>query len=300
MLLLLSACQPSVTQDQTVSDVAASAAASGSAASEPAAMTTSEATASTATTSAATTSAAAMAQPAVLSAKILERYPHDTGAFTEGLQFVGKRFLESTGLVGQSGVRWVDPETGETEEQAATPTASAFGEGVTWLNGQIYHLTWQTGEAYRFDEALGLQETYHYTGEGWGLTNNGQELIMSNGSPTLFFRDPRTFAVTHEITVTDGGQPVSQLNELEWADGAIWANVWMQNRIARIDPQTGQVTGWLDVAPLAAEAAVAAASLGQQLTADDVPNGIAYNKKTGHFYLTGKRWPMVFEVQLSK
>lgn len=228
---------------------------------------------------------------------MLERFPHDPAAFTQGLQWVEGRFLESTGQVGESGVRWVNPKTGEPEAQAPTPNPQAFGEGSTFLNGQVYHITWQTGEAYRFDQALKLQETYSYQGEGWGITHDGQQLIMSDGSATLFFRDPDTFKVTRELTVTDGGQPVTQLNELEWADGSIWANVWMQNRIARIDPQTGQVTGWLDASALADEAARTAARNGQQLTPDDVLNGIAYNASTDTYFLTGKRWPVLFEVR---
>ncbi|GHF93029.1 glutamine cyclotransferase [Deinococcus piscis] len=231
--------------------------------------------------------------------EVLKRFPHDPAAFTQGLQWVEGRLLESTGQVGESGVRWVDPSTGQIEAQAPTPSPQAFGEGATFLNGQVYHITWQTGEAYRFDQALQLQETYAYQGEGWGLTHNGQELIMSDGSAALFFRDPHTFKVTHQITVTDGGQPVPQLNELEWADGAIWANVWMQDRIARIDPQTGNVTGWLDASALADEAARTASEQGRPLTRDDVLNGIAYNADTGTFFLTGKRWPVLFEVQVS-
>lgn len=310
---LLGACQPSIAQDAaapTQSQEASASAASGeaqatasAAATAPATVSTSMASMAAASSPTASESAAApqAPQPAALKLKILERYPHDSGAFTQGLQWLDKRFLESTGMVGQSGVRWVSPKTGEVEQQVATPAAAAFGEGVTALNGQIYHITWQTGEAYRFDTALKLQETYGYTGEGWGITNDGKELIMSDGSATLFFRDPKTFAVTRQISVTDaGGQAVTQLNELEWADGAIWANIWQTNRIARIDPQTGAVTGWLDISDLTAEATLTAASFGQRFTADDVANGIAYNEKTGHFYLTGKRWPVLFEVEVSE
>ncbi|MDO4263946.1 MAG: glutaminyl-peptide cyclotransferase [Deinococcus sp.] len=239
-------------------------------------------------------------QAATLGAEVLKRYPHDPAAFTQGLQWVEGRLLESTGQVGESGVRWVWPATGEAEQQAATPNPQAFGEGATFLNGQVYHITWQTGEAYRFSQDLELEETYTYQGEGWGLTHDGQELIMSDGSATLFFRDPHTFKVTRELTVMDGGQPVTQLNELEWADGFIWANVWMQNRIARIDPQSGHVTGWLDASALADEAAQTAAQNGKPLTPDDVLNGIAYNSATGSYFLTGKRWPVLFEVRLSE
>ncbi|WP_261664502.1 glutaminyl-peptide cyclotransferase [Deinococcus sp. Marseille-Q6407] len=297
--LLLVACQAPAQgpQDAAGSQPATSAASAPATAGTPVPSqdTTSEAQATAASPATAATTAA----PAALKANVVRRWPHDTAAFTEGLQYVEGRFLESTGQVGQSGVRWVDPKTGRVLEQAATPTPGAFGEGVTFLNGRVYHLTWQDGEAYRLDQALQLQETYTYQGEGWGLAHDGQQLIMSNGSAALAFRDPDTFKVTREITVTDAGQPVTQLNELEWANGSIWANVWLQNRIARIDPQTGQVTGWLDASALAAEATQAAAAKGQQFTTDDVLNGIAYNAETHHFYLTGKRWPFVFEVQVS-
>lgn len=238
------------------------------------------------------------AAPATLSAEIVARHPHDPAAFTQGLQWVDGRLLESTGQVGESGVRWVTPETGEVEVHTATPNAEAFGEGSTWLNGQVYHITWQTGEAYRFDEALKLQETYRYQGEGWGLTQDGKSLIMSDGSASLFWRDPATFRVTDTVGVSDAGQPVPQLNELEWAEGSVWANVWMQDRIARIDPESGKVTGWLDASALAEEARQQAEKQGQPLTTDDVLNGIAYNPDSGHFYLTGKRWPLLFEVKV--
>lgn len=240
------------------------------------------------------------AAPAALELTILARYPHDSAAFTEGLQYVEGRLLESTGLEGQSGVRWVNLQTGQVEAQTLTPNRTAFGEGVTMLGGSIYHLTWQTGEAYRMTPALETQQTYTYQGEGWGLTGDGRELIMSNGSAQLLFRDPKTFAVTRTVTVTDSGQPVTQLNELEWAQGAVWANVWMQNRIARIDPQTGRVTGWLDISPLVEEAAKEAAAQGHPFGPDDVPNGIAYNAQSGSFLLTGKRWPVLFEVKVQR
>ncbi|WP_019586620.1 glutaminyl-peptide cyclotransferase [Deinococcus apachensis] len=236
----------------------------------------------------------------VVSPVVLTRYPHDRDAFTQGLQYLGQGVLvESTGLVGASGVRRVELGTGRVLLGVPTPIREAFGEGVTVLNGVAYHLTWRTGVAFALD-AVTLRELgrFAYPGEGWGLTHDGRSLVMSDGSSTLFWRDPQTFAVTRRVQVTDGGQPVDHLNELEEVRGSLYANVWLTNRIARIDPATGRVTLWLDVQALTREVSAAASRAGRPLTAEDVPNGIAYVPERGTLLLTGKRWPTVFEVQL--
>lgn len=236
----------------------------------------------------------------VLRPTVTARFPHDRAAFTQGLQYLGGGLLiESTGQVGESGVRRVDLRSGRVLAQVPTPIASAFGEGVSVLNGVAYHITWQTGAAFAFDAAT-LREIgrYRYSGEGWGLTQDGRSLIMSDGSETLFWRDPRTFAVTRTVRVTDRGQSVRNLNELEYVGGSVYANIWLTGRIARIDPRTGAVTAWLDVGPLTQEASVAAARAGKPLTFDDVPNGIAYVPERGTLLLTGKRWPTIFEVKV--
>ncbi len=236
----------------------------------------------------------------VLTPTVTARYPHDRAAFTEGLQYLGSgTLLESTGIEGQSGVRRVDLKTGKVLARVATPIAGAFGEGVTALNGVAYHLTWEDGVAVTFDAAT-LKETgrYRYSGEGWGLTTDGKALIMSNGSPTLVWRDPKTFRVKRSVQVTDGGQPVKNLNELEYVQGSVYANVWLTDRVARIDPQTGKVTAWIDVSALTREVSAAAAKAGHTLTFDDVPNGIAFVPERGTLLLTGKRWPTLFEVKL--
>ncbi|WP_081909018.1 glutaminyl-peptide cyclotransferase [Deinococcus sp. YIM 77859] len=236
----------------------------------------------------------------VLRPTVTARFPHDHAAFTQGLQYLGQSTLiESTGQVGSSGVRQVDLRTGRVLKDVPTPIASAFGEGVTVLKGVAYHITWQTGVAFAFDAAT-LREVgrYRYRGEGWGLTNDGKQLIMSDGSSTLFWRDSRTFAVTRTVRVTDGGQPVKNLNELEYVQGSIYANIWLTNRIARIDPRTGKVTAWLDVQPLMQEASAEATRAGHPLTFDDVPNGIAFVPERGTLLLTGKRWPVLFEVRV--
>lgn len=231
---------------------------------------------------------------------VTARYPHDRDAFTQGLQYLGSGVLvESTGQVGKSGVRRVDLKSGRVLMQTATPLATAFGEGVTVLGNVAYHLTWQDGVAFTFDAAT-LKETgrLRYSGEGWGLTSDGRQLIMSNGSSTLAWRDPKTFRVTRSLRVTDQGQPVRNLNELEYAQGSVYANVWLTDRIARIDPQSGRVTAWLDLSALAREASTAATRAGQPLTFDDVPNGIAFVPERGTLLLTGKRWSTLFEVKV--
>ncbi|WP_084048229.1 glutaminyl-peptide cyclotransferase [Deinococcus hopiensis] len=247
------------------------------------------------------TGAGALPQNApTLRPQIAARYTHDRAAFTEGLEYQGGGVLaESTGLLGESGVRRVELKSGKVLSQAVTPIANAFGEGVTVLDSVMYHLTWQTGVAFAFDAAT-LREVgrYRYRGEGWGLTNDGRSLIMSDGSSTLFWRDPRTFGVTRTVRVTDGGQPIKNLNELEYVGGSVYANVWLTPRIARIDAKTGRVTAWIDVQNLMQEASDSAGAAGKPLTFDDVPNGIAYVPERGTLLLTGKRWPTLFEVKV--
>jgi glutamine cyclotransferase len=241
-----------------------------------------------------------LARTPVLTPLVTARFPHDRSAFTEGLQYLGGGVvLESTGLVGESGVRRTELKTGRVQTSVSTPLAQAFGEGATVLGGIAYHLTWQDGVAFAFD-AVTLREMgrYRYTGEGWGLTNDGKQLIMSNGSAALVWRDPKTFAVRRTVTVTDQGQPVRNLNELEYVQGSVYANVWLTDRIAKIDPATGKVTAWIDVSSLTREASTTATRAGRPLTFDDVPNGIAFVPERGTLLLTGKRWPNIFEVKL--
>lgn len=241
-----------------------------------------------------------LARTPILTPTVTARFPHDRSAFTEGLQYLGGGvMLESTGMVGESGVRRTDLKTGRLQTSVDTPLAQAFGEGATVLGDIAYHLTWQDGVAFAFD-AVTLREMgrYRYTGEGWGLTNDGKQLIMSNGSAALVWRDPKTFAVRRSVTVTDQGQPVRNLNELEYVQGSVYANVWLTDRIAKIDPATGKVTAWIDVSSLTREASTAATRSGKPLTFDDVPNGIAFVPERGTLLLTGKRWPSIFEVKL--
>jgi glutaminyl-peptide cyclotransferase len=230
---------------------------------------------------------------------VVARLPHDFSAFTEGLELVGNVLYEGTGLEGQSGVRRVNVSTGQVLGTRTPPVPNVFGEGVSVLGGQLYELTWKSGLAFVYD-AASLKETgrLKYSGEGWGLTNDGAQLIMSSGSSTLQFRDPKTFEVTRSLKVTANGAAVERLNELEYAGGWIWANIWLTNRVARIDPRSGAVTAWLDLSELSREAAEDTLKAGRTPGFDDVPNGVAYNRAKGTLLLTGKRWPTVYEVKV--
>lgn len=231
---------------------------------------------------------------------VTARYPHDLTAFTQGLQYLGGGLLlESTGQVGKSGVRRVELRTGKVVQSVPTPISTAFGEGATLLDGVIYHLTWQEGVAFALDgKSMREVGRFKYRGEGWGITNDGKALITSDGSSALSWRDPKTFAVTKTVNVTDDGQPVKNLNELEFVQGFVYANVWLTPRVAKIDPKTGAVTAWIDLTPLAREAAATALRKGVKPTFDDVPNGIAFIPERGTMLLGGKNWPTLFEVRL--
>lgn len=219
---------------------------------------------------------------------IVATYPHDDQAFTQGLLFVGERLYESTGLYGSSTVRLVDLTTGVVKQSVSLP-ASEFGEGLASVDERLVQLTWKSGLARVYDlDSLQLQQTFDYTGEGWGLCFDGQRLVMSDGSSSLFFRDPSTFAMTGSVAVTRDGNSVRRLNELECVNGWVYANVWQTREIVKINPGTGEVGATVTVDGLltAGEAANA-----------DVLNGIAYLAQNGRFYVTGKLWPKMFEME---
>lgn len=226
----------------------------------------------------------------VYAVTVVKRFPHDPAAFTQGLVVDGDALLEGTGLTGRSDLRRVDLNTGRVLKRRALPS-DVFGEGVTLLNGRVYQLTWQSKTGYVYDRAtFALLRTFRYDTEGWGLTHDGRSLIMSDGSSTLTYLNPGTFRVERRVNVTADGKPVTNLNELEYVGGDILANVWMTDRIARIEPKTGRVTAWYDVSALSAGI--------PNRTPDDVPNGIAYDARTERLFVTGKRWPLLFEVKL--
>jgi glutaminyl-peptide cyclotransferase len=237
------------------------------------------------------TAAIPVSSMAVYGFQILNTYPHDAEAFTQGLQYVDGDLIEGTGLYGRSSLRRVDLETGTVKQQTNANLAPYFGEGITVFQNQIFQLTWkeQTALVYELD-TMALQHTFTYETEGWGLTHDGSCLIMSDGSNILTYRDPATFAVVAELPVLVGTEPVTQLNELEFIDGEIYANIWQQNRIARISPQTGQVVGWILLEDLVAQISTA--------NYENVLNGIAYDEENGRLFITGKRWPALFEIEL--
>jgi glutaminyl-peptide cyclotransferase len=222
--------------------------------------------------------------------RVVNEYPHDRHAFTEGLAYVDGVLYEGTGLYGESTLRRVDLQTGEVLQTVGL-SKEYFGEGISVLGDRIYQLTWKTGVCIVLDlETFELQKAFTYETEGWGLTTDGERLIMSDGTNRLFIRDPETFAVLDTIDVYDGAQAISNLNELEVVDGEIWANVWQTDRIARINPETGQVTGWIDLSGLLSEK--------DRKRQVDVLNGIAYDPGTDRLFVTGKLWPKLFEIEV--
>ncbi|MDQ2892431.1 MAG: glutaminyl-peptide cyclotransferase [Pseudomonadota bacterium] len=235
--------------------------------------------------------AAAPVHVPLLSARIVHRYPHDPAAFTEGLIWRDGALYESIGLEGRSEVRRVRLTDGVVERRATIP-ASQFGEGLAAWGDQLVSLTWHDGIAHRWTAAtLTPAGTARYSGEGWGLTANATSLIRSDGSATLTFHDPATLAVQRRITVTVGGRALTQVNELEWVDGTILANVWHQPFLVRIDPADGHVTAVVDLRPIVAEV--------KATDPEAVANGIAWDAKGRRLFVTGKLWPTLFEVAIA-
>jgi glutamine cyclotransferase len=231
------------------------------------------------------------AKPALYGYEMVRSYPHDHGAFTQGLIVRNGVFYEGTGMNGQSAVRKVRIEDGEVLQNTPIPR-EYFGEGITEFKGSIYQLTWTTEVGFVYDlNTLQRTRTWSYKGQGWGLTHDGTRLIMSDGTPELRFIDPSTLKELSRVTVRDGTAPVQNINELEYIKGEVYANVWQSYRIARIDPQNGKVTGWIDLTGILTP--------GERANAD-VLNGIAYEEATDRLFVTGKWWPRVFEIRLVK
>ncbi len=223
-------------------------------------------------------------------ARVLRGFPHDAAAFTQGLLIEDGQLYESTGREGRSTIRRVDLATGRVLHSVAIPPA-LFGEGIVAWNKQLFSVTWRGGRGFLWS-LPGLRRTgqFAYSGEGWGMTNDSRSLILSDGTATLRFLDPATLKVVRRLIVTADGRPLAQLNELEWVNGEILANIWMTPLIARIDPINGRVVGWIDLSALVA-------SLG--LTdRDAVANGIAYDRRSRRLFVTGKNWPSLFEIAL--
>lgn len=219
-------------------------------------------------------------------------WPHDNSAFTQGLIFSDGKLYESTGQEGQSSLRLVDLQSGSVTKKVDVPVPF-FAEGITMLNGKIYQLTWMHEIGFIYDpqkmERIGQ---FNYDGEGWGITNDGRSLIISDGSNRLRFINPDSFQVTKTIAVLDGKAPVNQLNELEYVNGEIYANIWHDDRIVTIDPQNGRVTGWIDLTGLLQR--------GEVQDPEAVLNGIAYDQAGDRLFVTGKLWPRLFEIKIKR
>ncbi len=234
----------------------------------------------------------AISHPApVVGYRVVNTYPHDPRAFTQGLVFADGILYEGTGLRGQSSLRKVDLETGNIL-RVRQLAAHFFGEGITIYGNRVIQLTWRARVGFVYDiQTFQLLDTFTYPTEGWGITHDGRSLIMSDGTSTLHFLDPQTFQEVHRLEVHTRDGPVSRLNELEYIQGQIYANVWKTDRIARISPETGEVVGWIDL-----EGLLRPEDRHRRI---DVLNGIAYDVKNDRLFVTGKLWPKLFEIELT-
>jgi glutamine cyclotransferase len=223
--------------------------------------------------------------------EVVRSYPHDSRAFTQGLVYHDGYLWEGTGRRGESSVRQVRPETGEIVRRVDLP-GSFFGEGIAVFDDRVFQLTWVSGLGFVYDlESLQVVRQFRQFTEGWGLTHDGTHLIMSDGSATLYFLDPETMQPVREIHVLDDGRTIDQINELEFIDGEIFANVWHSDTILRISPETGEVVGRLDLTGILS-------SGDRPVDPEGVLNGIAYDPETGRIFVTGKLWPRLFEIRL--
>jgi len=231
--------------------------------------------------------------PVLSGYKVVNSYPHDKGAYTQGLVYHDGYFIESTGQEGRSSLRRVEIVTGEVLFKHDLET-KFFGEGIVLYKGRIFQLTWTTRVGFVYDaESFTLISRIHYDTQGWGLTTDGEQLIMSDGTNKLYFLEPDYFTVLSSVEVYDNREAVWQLNELEYIDGEIWANIYMTDRIARIDPASGKVLGYIDLTGLLSENEKPEEN-------DEVLNGIAWDEQGSRLFVTGKHWPRVFQIEVSR
>ncbi len=222
---------------------------------------------------------------------VIHVFPHDTSAYTQGLAFRDGFLYEGTGRNSHSSLRKVRLETGEVLQQINLGS-EFFGEGITILKDKVFQLTWQSGVGFVYDvNSFDLLKKFSYSGEGWGLATDGRELFLSDGTSEIRVLDPESLKEKRRLKVHDGSAPIDQLNELEFVEGQIFANVWHANRIARISPQTGEIVGWIDLNGLLSSV--------YRLEAEAVLNGIAYDSARKRLFVTGKLWPSVFEIKIS-
>ncbi len=221
---------------------------------------------------------------------VIERYPHNTNAFTQGLVYADGYIYEGTGRYGQSSIKKIDMTTGQVIKQRALDP-QYFGEGITIFDGKLIQLTWTSQIGFVYDKnSFDLLESFHYPTQGWGLTHNQDELIMSDGSNTLYYMDPHSYQITGQIQVTYNGDPVYRINELEYIQGMIYANVYQTDNIIQINPHSGAVTAWINMEGLVS-------SFLNSIDSEAVLNGIAYDEKEHRIFVTGKLWPTLFEVR---
>ena len=238
------------------------------------------------------------APPAIpeYSYKVVHVFPHDGKAFTEGIFYQDGFLYEATGLSGHSSIRKVRLETGEVVQRRTVPRPY-FGEGIVAWKDRLIQLTYTTQIGFIYDLAsFKPQGTFHYSGEGWSMTQDGKHIIMDDGTPEIRFLDPKSLKEVNRISVTATGEPVENLNELEWVKGEIYANIWHSDRIARINPADGKVVGWIDLAGLLPQSDLLPGAEGSE----QVLNGIAYDSKRDRLFVTGKYWPKLFEIQLER
>lgn len=231
--------------------------------------------------------------PINLKHTVLAVHPHDTGAYTQGLQYYNGKMYESTGDFEQSSIRITDWKTGRVEQKHVMGTSKIFGEGITVFKDKIYQLTWQSHIVYVYyqNNITTPIKTFPWPYEGWGITNNGTDLIISDGSSNIYFVDPETFKIKNTIGVENNQGPVNDLNELEYINGFIFANVYQTDMIVKIDPESGHVVGTLNFSGLLPDM--------EKTDRTDVLNGIAYDSSRNMLFITGKRWPKLYEVKLN-
>lgn len=234
--------------------------------------------------------------PAVINYQLLKEYPHDPGAYTQGLIWQGKQLLEGTGQYGESNIRKVDLATGRVLQQLPNDSA-IFGEGITLLQNKLYQITWQNKVAYVYD-AQTFKKLGEFTlnTEGWGLTNNGTDLILSDGSSNLYFLNPQTFQELRRVGVYDNMGPRAAINELEYINGYVYANIYQTDFIVKIDPSSGKIVGRADLSDLRSKAGIPPITGAEG--SPEVLNGIAYDSANNRIFITGKYWPKLFEIKL--
>jgi glutamine cyclotransferase len=222
--------------------------------------------------------------------EVVNVWPHDSQSFTQGLLFHNGTLIESAGQYGQSSLRRVELQTGKVLKKVEVPP-QYFAEGVALFGDKIYQITWEHGKGFIYDaETLEKTGEFRYDGQGWGLATDGESLILSDGTSQIRFLAPSNFRVSRTITVNEDGRPVREINELEYIKGEIWANVWHEDRIARIEPKTGKVVGWVDLKGLL--------PANERGGSEAVLNGIAYDAAGDRLFVTGKLWPKLFEIRL--